>query len=89
MREEKDIDDVTKTDKTQARIEQDCADACRYLLKSMLAPRKKSAEDVFQEKMQAADPKRQVMINAIHQLKKEKSKGPYWKQKINVRHLGR
>ncbi len=89
MREEKDIDDVTKTDKTQPRIEQDCADACRYLLKSMLAPRKKSAEDVFQERMQEADPKRQIMINAIHQLKKEKSKGPYWKQKINVRHLGR
>lgn len=41
MRDRKNIDDILKTDKGQARIEQDVADAIRYGLKSMLAPNMK------------------------------------------------
>lgn len=41
MRDQKNIDDVSKTDKGQARLEMDVIDAIRYSLKSMLAPNMK------------------------------------------------
>jgi len=41
MRDPKNLDDVLKTDKGKARIEQDVADDVRYGLKSMLMPTKK------------------------------------------------
>ena len=41
MRDPKNLDDVLKTDKGQARIEQDCYDTVRYAVKSMLAPNQK------------------------------------------------
>lgn len=41
MRDPKKLDDVLKTDKTSAKIEQDAADTARYGLKSMLSPGKK------------------------------------------------
>lgn len=53
-RDPKDIDDVLKTDKSRAMIEQDCGDAVRYLLKSMLSPRKKNQEELDREKVQQA-----------------------------------
>lgn len=62
---------------------------CRYLLASMLAPRKKAEADIFQEKMDAAPPQQRAMLNAIREMKREKSAGPYWKQKLKVRHIGR
>ena len=39
MRDPKTIDDVLKTDRSQAKLEQDCGDCCRYFLKSWLSPR--------------------------------------------------
>jgi hypothetical protein len=39
MRDKHDIDDVLKTDKGQARLEQDCGDTARYFIKSWLNPR--------------------------------------------------
>lgn len=39
LRDKKDIDDVLKTDTSQAKIEQDCGDAARYFVKSWLNPR--------------------------------------------------
>lgn len=41
MRDPKNLDDVLKTDKTSAKVEQDAADTGRYGLKSMLSPGKK------------------------------------------------
>ena len=41
MRDPHNLDDVLKTDKGQARLEQDCYDAFRYGAKSMLAPNQK------------------------------------------------
>lgn len=86
MRDEKDLDDVAKTDKSQARIEQDCGDCARYLLKSMLAPKKKTEHDIYQEQMEAATPVNRMMIAFRHDQKmqqKTKTKrnglGPSWK----------
>lgn len=41
MRDPKNLDDVLKTDKTSAKMEQDAADTARYGLKSMLSPGRK------------------------------------------------
>ena len=51
LRDPKDIEDVLKTDKSRAMIEQDCGDAVRYLLKSMLAPRKRNQEELDRERL--------------------------------------
>ena len=57
MRDPKNLDDVTKTDKGRARIEQDVADDLRYGLKSMLMLRPKPAEEVMRERaLQIDDP---------------------------------
>ena len=39
MRDPKNLDDVLKTDKSQAKIEQDVSESARYFLKSLLDPR--------------------------------------------------
>lgn len=49
MRDPKDLDDVLKTDKGEAKIEQDVADDVRYGLKSMLSPGEKPKEVQRQE----------------------------------------
>lgn len=46
MRDPKNLDDVLKTDKGHARIEQDVLDAARYSLKSMLQPKATAPRDV-------------------------------------------
>ena len=69
MRDPKDIDDVLKTDKSAAKIEQDCTEACRYLLKSMLSPRKKTQEQEFQQAMQTASPEERMMLAYQHQMR--------------------
>lgn len=53
MRDPKDIDDVLKTDLSRAMIEQDCGDASRYLVKTMLSPRNKNREEMDREKLEA------------------------------------
>lgn len=71
MRDPKDLDDVLKTDKSRARIEQDVTEAVRYGLKSMLAPKKKSSQDGFQEAMAAASPEDRMMIAYRQHMKKQ------------------
>lgn len=51
MRDPKNLDDVLKTDKGQAKLEQDCLDAARYALKSMLEPGHKPREEEIQNKL--------------------------------------
>lgn len=57
MRDPKNLDDVQKTDKGRARIEQDVADDARYGIKSMLGVAHKPATVAMQERaMQIEDP---------------------------------
>lgn len=70
MRDPKNIDDVLKTDKTQAKLEQDVLDDLRYGLKTMLAPKKKTDEDKYQESMAVADPAARMMIAFKHEQRK-------------------
>jgi hypothetical protein len=82
IRDPKKIDDCLRLDETSARVEQDIADAVRYGLKTMLAPRRKTAEDEFRERMAAtADPAQRMMIGAAHALRKNKPKS-YWAQRF-------
>lgn len=83
MRNPKDIEDVLKTDKSSAKIEMDSTDAARYGIKSMLRPKKKSPEDVFQEQMSATadDPAKQTMI-AFRHMNKTKPPKSRWEQKL-------
>ena len=53
MRDPKDLDVVLKTDKGQARLEQDVSESARYGLKSMLSPGRKPFEAVMQERLAA------------------------------------
>jgi hypothetical protein len=53
MRDPKNLDDILKTDKTEARLEQDCADASRYGYKSKLQPGEKPKEEQRREALQA------------------------------------
>lgn len=53
MRDPKDLDVVLKTDKGQARLEQDVSEAARYGLKSMLQQAKKPHTVVVQEQIAA------------------------------------
>lgn len=70
MRDPKNLDDVLKTDKSQAKIEQDVLDDVRYGLKSMLSPKKKTEDDKYQEKMSAAKAPDRMMIAFRHEQKK-------------------
>src|SRR6202000_43527 len=54
MRDPKNIDDILKTDKGQARIEQDAIEAARYALKSMLAPNQKVPVAVQAQEIRAS-----------------------------------
>lgn len=75
MRDKDNIDDVDKTDKSKPVIEQDCYDAVRYGLKSMLNPRKRNAEEDYQEKMQVASPQERLMLTLKrHQINEKKSR---------------
>jgi hypothetical protein len=86
VRDPKNLDDVLKTDLSTAKIEQDLGDAGRYLLKSMLSPRKKSAEEVYSENMDAAEPVERMMMAFKHTMAKKKPKRqfmpPSWKSNI-------
>lgn len=86
MRDPKNLDDVLKTDKSQAKLEQDVLDDLRYGLKTMLAPRKKTEEDVYQEKMHVADPTARMMIAFRHEQKKVQKRTlrlpPSWKANL-------
>lgn len=83
MRDPKNLDDVLKTDKSQAKLEQDVLDDLRYGLKTMLAPRKKTDEDKYQERMQEAQPVERLMIAFRHEQKKVQKRKvvmpPSWK----------
>lgn len=87
MRDPKDIDDVLKTDKSAARIEQDCSEACRYLLKSMLAPKRKSAEDEYQERMNQVSPEERMMMTFKHEMRAKARKRvflpPSWRGNLH------
>jgi hypothetical protein len=67
VRDPKNLDDVLKTDLSTAKLEQDCGDACRYLLKSMLQPRRKTEHEVFSENMDAAKPVERMLMAFRHQ----------------------
>jgi hypothetical protein len=51
MRDPKNLDDVLKTDKGSAKIEQDMGDAARYALKSVLRPRAVPEEEKLRKKL--------------------------------------
>lgn len=61
MRDPKNLDDVLKTDKGQARLEQDCYDAVRYALKSMLSPNQKVPIAVQASEIKASSDDMQVI----------------------------
>lgn len=87
VRDPKRLEDVLKTDINQARVEQDSADAIRYALKSMLNPKKKSADDVYREEMARATPAEQTMMTAIKFLKETNARPrSYWGQRMKQRH---
>jgi len=86
VRDPKNLDDVLKTDLSTAKIEQDMGDMCRYLLKSMLSPRKKTSEEVYSETMDAAKPVERMMIAYKHHVAVTKPKRqvmpPSWKSNL-------
>ena len=86
MRDPKNLDDVLKTDKGTAKLEQDIYDSFRYGLKSMLAPKLKSAQDQYREKMDAAAPVDRMMIHYKQVAKKQQKKRhvlpPSWKGNV-------
>lgn len=87
MRDPKDLDDVLKTDKSQARLEQDVLDDLRYGLKTMLAPRKKTEEQSYQEQMAQAEPEKRMILAYRHEMKKQQKKRvimpPSWKGNLS------
>lgn len=85
LRDPKNLDDVLKTDKGQAKIEQDVADSIRYALKSMLAPKKKTDEDVYRERMSTAGNAERMMIAFRHEQKKQAKRQilpPSWRRNL-------
>lgn len=74
MRDPKNLDDVLKTDKSAAKLEQDLGDMGRYLLKSMLSPKRKTEEDVYREKMVTTTGPERMMIAAQHVWKQQKKR---------------
>ena len=88
MRDDKDLDDVAKTDKSVAKLEQDCLDAIRYALKTMLRPRRKTDQESHQEQMDAATPEKRLVLAFRHQKEQERQKRrriakllPSWKRR--------
>ncbi len=86
LRDPKNLDDVLKTDLSTAKIEQDCGDAVRYLVKSMLAPRKKPEAVEFQEKIANVTPQQRAMLVFMREQKRQKpqrrSMPPSWKANL-------
>lgn len=76
MRDPKNLDDVLKTDKSSARVEQDVLDDVRYGLKSMLRPRAPSREQAYQERMTAATPASRMMEAFRHAARRKKKTLP-------------
>ena len=74
MRDPNNLDSVLKTDLSTAKIEQDISEAARYGLKSMLAPKKKTEQDIFNEAMNAATPAQRMTLAWAHAQKKSKPK---------------
>ena len=88
IRDPKNLDDVLKTDKANADVSADVADAIRYGLKTMLSPRKKNAEDAHQEAMEAAanNPALAAMLHAQHYFKTQAKSAPKpgWQQRLEL-----
>jgi hypothetical protein len=87
LRDPKNLDDVLKTDLSSPKIEQDMGDMARYLVKSMLHPKRKTEQQQFDEKMAAApDQASRMMIAFRHVNAKSKPKRaimpPSWKANI-------
>ncbi len=81
MRDPKDLDVVLKTDKGQARLEQDVSEAARYGLKSELSPGRKPREVELQEQIAATpDPiERHFMrVKATEERNKRNQSLAYW-----------
>src|ERR1039458_9652158 len=87
MRDPKKIDDVLKTDQSQARVEQDCGDTGRYFIKSWLNPRQQAPLDVrakdFWDSMPAGTPdevqaRAMAMIKFEHDNKATKRRASSW-----------
>ena len=82
MRDPKNLDDVLKTDKGSAKLEQDLGDMARYLVKSMLAPRAKTHEEKVVDELNATpDPMANYLIQLREHARQEKHAdgGEWWK----------
>ena len=86
MRDPKNLDDVLKTDKSAAKIEQDILDDVRYGLKSMLAPKRKTDEDIYQENMSRAEPSERMILTYKRENRKVAKRKivmpPSWKSNL-------
>lgn len=77
MRDPKDLDDVLKTDKSVAKLEQDMGDTGRYGLKSVIKPRPVSDEAQLQRKLKDVDdPTQRYIVTLRHQEETRKRKQP-------------
>ncbi len=83
MRDPKNLDDVLKTDKGTAKIEQDVADAVRYGLKSMLSSAKVPKQAQLQEKLLEV----QQRFAAEHGISPAAVSGADWASKFGGRVL--
>jgi hypothetical protein len=83
LRDPKNLDDVLKTDLSSPKIEQDCGDAARYLVKSMLQPKRKPEAVEFQEKIANVTPQTRAMLvfrrEQQQTQKKRPAMPPSWK----------
>jgi hypothetical protein len=75
MRDPKNLDDVLKTDKGDAKIEQDVADDVRYGLKSMLSPGKKPQQEVIRETLDAIPDMTQRHMKHMQMMDEKKKHG--------------
>lgn len=75
MRDPKNLDDVLKTDKGDAKIEQDVADDVRYGLKTMLSPGKKPRQEVVREVLDAIPDMTQKHMKHLQMMDEQKKRG--------------
>ena len=83
VRDPKNLDDVLKTDLSTAKVEQDLGDSARYLLKSMLSPRKMSRDELLAEEiaaLQKVDPMEAHFLRARETERRQNDGQPlqYW-----------
>jgi len=81
MRDPKDLDVVLKTDKGQAKLEQDVSEAARYGLKSKLGDSRKPYDEILRDQIAATpDPLQQHFIRLRETERRQKSNEPlaYW-----------